>query len=366
MTFRSLLILSVLSKTLASNPFGTEFEIDGASTLDSLRHSENIDAQIRDLVRNAQGNTNTTRGVAFKPFEAVDTTNSALSSGDVEWTWRKYDSPFQVHVNVLRNSGVNVSDFAVPGDESYDEVVDPHIVATTYDFTWPGGGNLSAALGDTAAGLCLSFVSLPLDFPANVTELYTEGDANDPSCAPVLGQACVDAILSGGRTTSAGQPPGRCAAGRAWFELPECESTLGYALAASGSGGTNTVSLGFRNSSSGGSSNATAYDAEDGGGWYGLFSAPQNGSGSVEYYNATNRVHIAMIDPVLPSAGDTGYTQGPELLCMRVNVTGANVNGANATGGDTKDNVGNSVKLGSAAWVLSVTCLMSFAFIFIA
>lgn len=240
----------------------------------------------------------------------------------------------------------------MPSAKEYNEVVDPHIVATTYDFTWPGGGNLSAALGDPRAGLCLSFVSLPLDFPANVTDGYSNDNANDPSCVPMLGQSCVDAILSSGRT-AVGQPFGLCTAGSAWFELPECKSTLGYVLSTAGSAGTNTISLGFQNSS-----NAT-HDRENGEGWYGLFSAPQNGGASVEYYNATNRVHIAMIDPVLPSTRDTGYAEGAKLLCMRVNVTSED------TGEDTKEDLGSSIKQ-SAASALFVACLTSFAFMFLA
>lgn len=248
--------------------------------------------------------------------------------------------------------GVNVSEFAIPSDSSYSEVSDPHVVATTYDFTWPGGGNLSAALNDPTAGLCLSWVSLPKDFPTNITDKYTSDNADDPSCAPVLGQACVDAILSTGKT-SAGPTLGRCTLGQSWFGLPECEDTLGYASKLYKSAAVDTISLGFHNSSS----NATTYDEGDGEGWYGLFSAPQNGSGSAEYYNATNRLHIAMVDAVLPLDLNygTGWSEGRQLLCMRANYTGA----------DTKDNAGSSVGR-SASWALFAMTLTSFMFMFIA
>lgn len=86
----SLLILSILAKAQASNPFETEFEIDGASTLNDISNSDRIDANLRDLAHNAQQNPNLTRGVAFAPFEGVATSQTALSSSSasVEWTWR--------------------------------------------------------------------------------------------------------------------------------------------------------------------------------------------------------------------------------------------------------------------------------------
>lgn len=163
----------------------------------------------------------------------------------------------------------------------------------------------------------------PIDLPVNVTNAYTEDDTNDASCVPVLGQACVDAILSDGRI-SRGSAVGSCTSpSRYWFEIPECQSTLGYAQAVGGSPGTFTTSIGVGNDSS----NATN-SWKNGEGWYASFSAPRNGSGSTAYYTTANQLNMVKVNPILssqvvsaPTTESGGHIPGPELLCMRVNAT---------------------------------------------
>ncbi|KAI0178838.1 hypothetical protein GGR52DRAFT_276428 [Hypoxylon sp. FL1284] len=339
------IVSAAITTVYAADPFENVgsygLDIIGGSTLEDNR---NADKDILDISRNAQQNPNATRGVAFKPFDKIDLTNTGLASGDVEWTWR-----------------VNVSEFADPKAIGIQPVADPHIVTTSYDFTWPGGGSLDKALNDSMAGLCVTAMTLP-SLPQNVSDKYNSDAANSASCAPVLGQACVDAILGQG-ATEAGQPLGRCQGSSvSWFSFPECQDTLGYALSLTGSGTVETASFGFHNVES----NKT-HERSSGEGWFGRFSAAQNGSGSALYYNTTSLLQVAMVNPVLPIKGASNSTppaQGAQLLCTRVNVTEATDDSENADDPD-EDSAGSSVGEG-AGWTVFMMSLVSFTFMVIA
>ncbi|KAI5924605.1 hypothetical protein F4810DRAFT_664358 [Camillea tinctor] len=81
--------------------------------------------------------------------------------------------------------------------------------------------------------------------PVNVTNAYTEDHTNSAGCVPTLGQACVDAILSDGRIPGINSIKSCTTPGRPWDELPECQNTLGYAQAASGSFSIDSRGLSF-------------------------------------------------------------------------------------------------------------------------
>ncbi|KAI0172247.1 hypothetical protein GGR52DRAFT_591986 [Hypoxylon sp. FL1284] len=249
---------------------------------------------------------------------------------DAQWAWR-----------------VNISEFSVPNVEGAEPAVDPHLVSTTYDFTWPGSGNLSAALGATRdVGVCVSFVEAPADWPVNVTNAYTEDDTSDTSCVGALGQACVDAILA--EVLGPGSSSQRCQVrGASWFNLPACDG-----------GGVASWGLGF-----------SKYDiatSANGASWFSRLSAPQNGSGSAAYYTAANRLHVVMANPVFAGDGadQGGSSFGPELLCMRVNATKlptGDANGNNVTWTSqavleaAPESIASSVKLGSVSILFAVT-----------
>ncbi|KAI1774334.1 hypothetical protein F4818DRAFT_452363 [Hypoxylon cercidicola] len=327
-----------------------------------------VDTYTSQLITNAQQHPNATRSIQFSPFGAQSNLNSIPVPKDAQWTWREClaINVLRVHMgcNTERDLGINVSDFSTPNAKGFDPARDPHVVTSTYDFNWPGGGNFSAALGMPNAGICVTVVDSPTDMPVNVTNAYTEDDTNSGSCVGTLGQACVDAILSEGRRASVSQ--GICTApAESWFQLPECQSTLGYAGITHRSSGLATRGLGFL------SSNATVA-AHDGEAWYGWFSAPQYGSGSVDYYASVNRLHIAMVNPVFPiDEWLGGFSQGPELLCMRVNATKLPTRDPNGDGvtwtseavlESDEESIGSLVKL-DRAWVLFTMTLFSLAFI---
>ncbi|KAF2971357.1 hypothetical protein GQX73_g2179 [Xylaria multiplex] len=235
-----------------------------------------LDAYSLGLVTNAQQHPNATRGVAFKPFELAATSNSNSALADLEWTWR-----------------INVTDFAAPNAIDYkgdSEFVDPHIVSTSYDFNWSGAQNLSAELNGTDMRLCLT-MTIYDELPANVTGAYTEEDTGSTSCVSTLGPACVDAILADGRFTGNGNET--CySRGRFWDTIPECESTFGYAIAESGS--LTMVSFSLNDS------------LTSGDGWWGQFSATQNGSASPQYYTSRNLLYVVLVNPLLAVGGKCG------------------------------------------------------------
>lgn len=281
-------------------------DIDGGSLpLDA-------DAYTIELITNGQQHPNLTRGVQFNIFGTEDNAGSISVPKNVQWTWR-----------------VNVSDFSAPNAEGYDPARDPHVVTSTYDLNWPGGDNLTAALGIPNAGICVTFVDAPYDWPVNVTNAYTEDDTNSSSCVGALGQACVDAILSMGRAASLGR--GQCLLpAESWFQLSQCQSTLGYASVSYRSSSIASRALGFLNSSA----TVARYDGEA---WFGTLSGPQYGSGSGEYYTIANRLHIALVNPVLPTEEPIngtpgGWSQDPQLLCMRVNATKLSTKDPNGDG----------------------------------
>ncbi|RYC66093.1 hypothetical protein CHU98_g150 [Xylaria longipes] len=270
--------------------YGGPFSIDGSSIPNGLNASS------LNTVINAQQHPNATHEVIFKPFGSEGGTSGSVSTlQDIEWAWR-----------------INVSDFTAPN--STIETVDTHLVTTTYDFNWSGSDELSTNLNSSTARFCLTMTDFH-DLPVNITNTYTENDTNSTSCVSTLGQACVNAILKVGSFLG-NAAYGNCQGpSQIWSSIPECQSTLGYTSMVSRYLSLYTISPGF--------GNHTTKDFINGQGWYGHFSSPQNGSGSNEYYTAMNRLHIVMINALVASSTgfEGGYSEGPQLLCMRVNAT---------------------------------------------
>lgn len=192
---------------------------------------------------------------------------------------------------------------------------------TTYDFSWPGGKNLSDQIR-TDDIVCLT-VAMSYTWPANVTNRYADGNTDDGSCDAVLGEACRRAIESKGRNRPR---TGSCQAPlTSWDLLPECADSFGYARNVSRESGSVAYDLNAYNGTvpgpgrngtrvPGGSPNPTS-----GTGFYAFNSAPRNATNETAYYEATNRLHVVMVNAMLPL--NNGAMGKARLMCMRVNTT---------------------------------------------
>ncbi|KAK4209282.1 hypothetical protein QBC37DRAFT_294884 [Rhypophila decipiens] len=152
---------------------------------------------------------NETRFIAFKPYPEDPEYKST------EWTWR-----------------VNITDIPAPDEETNYPLGKPsarspdtRALLVTYDLSWPGGGLLQDTVSNDAPGFCVTYPYTIGSMP-NVTNKWPEANTDSPDCAPVLGQACVDAIVK----MAAKPDPTRdsCEVHRSWWTLPECESSFGY------------------------------------------------------------------------------------------------------------------------------------------
>ncbi|KAK4168314.1 hypothetical protein QBC43DRAFT_296963 [Cladorrhinum sp. PSN259] len=111
---------------------------------------------------------NATRSLNFKPFAANET----------EWTWR-----------------VNVTDLPLRSSSS---PASNRSVQISYDFSWPGGGNLTSAYHARVAEspYCLT-TALTWGTPASLTSKYAslpEAARDSGDCTPILGSSCIEAI----------------------------------------------------------------------------------------------------------------------------------------------------------------------------
>ncbi|KAI8627030.1 hypothetical protein F5Y19DRAFT_444048 [Xylariaceae sp. FL1651] len=256
-----------------------------------------------DRAMYAQKNPNATRSVTFKPFESLENNSLTPSLQNIEWTWN-----------------VNISDYAAENNTVTvaHNLSDPYITTTSYDFPDDLSQHVLDVLNGTRLSLCFSILKTYVDLPVSFTNAYNEGNKDQTSCVPALGQSCVDAILSAGRTQ---ESYGMCQQSLELVDgLPECSDVL---------------RLSDRNNTrlrlSGQDFAAGVDHIGDHNGWYGGFDNPKNGSGGAQYYNALNRVHMVLFSPQLEK-NPVEYYQGPQLLCMRVNTTQLPVRDLNGDG----------------------------------
>lgn len=232
-----------------------------------------------------------------------------------------------------------MTDFAAPNAQNtvststgYAAVdfVDPHVVNTVYDFEWPGGGNISSALNYSTDPFCISTIDM-IGMPANVSNLYTESNAESSDCGPILGDKCVSAITD----TLSSLPGGSgCYANpTGWFSLPSCASTLGYAYSQTPKHRSAIQTWNFNNASN---SSGSSLSGEA---FWGAMSDASNGTNTTTYESAVNQLQIMLITPAVGSGQPV-----PQLLCMRVNTSHLPEEaGGNGSGGGGK-NAGYSVK----------------------
>lgn len=253
---------------------------------------------------------------------------------------------------------MNVSDFAAPNakPEFVDEepgFVDPHVVTTSYDFTFPSSFalNSSSVSNTTIYPFCIGHWSV-FATPVNVSNTYTDKNTGSTDCAPALGSECVEAILKESR-----QETKSSCSSYAWWDLPECIDTIGYATSyKKGEGGT---IIGTELSS----------DYPSGESFYSATTAASNGTNTTPYEDAANALQVMMVNPRVDNLWR------PQLLCMRVNTTqlqvpgnttqpeqgpGGTTNGT--TQSDDEEGAAFSARYGSAtslAFALSWTLLAS-------
>ncbi len=217
--------------------------------------------------------------------------------------------------NICAFKGVNISSFPVPPGLyiSNKTIADPYYTTTTYDISWASNSNFSQALGGDHNPFCY-YVATAIDYPVNVTNKYTDEQANSTDCSPVLGKTCVDAIVAKAKSSIRGaewcQSPGY------WAETPECADTLGYTVHAAGSFGAGGTGYNL--------TNTTAQSLEKGDGFFGYWSQEESGSNRTRYLMESNQLQILMFYGLFPTE-DNAQTGGgqavAQLLCTRVNTT---------------------------------------------
>ncbi|KAI0509117.1 hypothetical protein F5B22DRAFT_618522 [Xylaria bambusicola] len=254
------------------------------------------------LFSHAEKTPNVTRSIKFNPFVAPEGNTNITNLTDIEWTWR-----------------VNVSDFSVPNAAAgRDPLNDPHIVHTTYDFTWPEGGNLSSALPPSTNAVCIQWLDV-IGNPANISNTYTEDNADSTDCTPMLGRECVDAIVA----RASGHRSDCFNIAQSWWSIRQCASTFGYILNA------NNGNLGTQE---GAIYSTEGSDSISGERFWAATSAAYNGTNTTTYNSAANKLQVMMLAPVILNV------TYPQLLCTRVNTT--HLEESESDGDGNRDNEG--------------------------
>ncbi|KAK0748554.1 hypothetical protein B0T21DRAFT_380353 [Apiosordaria backusii] len=259
-----------------------------------------------DIFREAIRKPNATRSIRFNPYPDV------RHLADLEWTWR-----------------VNISDSL---SNPYDNRSTEFTVRTSYDFTYEGAPT-DSTLEEAVPGLGnQSFCAVQLiwtdsGWPANITNLWTDENTNSTSCAPVLGQDCVDAIIQSTGTNNGAWDRTCGSQGGSWERAPQCASSLGYMYSLRRVSAKNFPKLNNANS---GESFAGLSSME--------YSDLDN---KTIYENYLNSIHMVLINaPVDLIRGNQSSfsTDAPtKLLCMRVNTSRRDVNEDEGDGNDGDD-----------------------------
>ncbi|CAI0651788.1 unnamed protein product [Colletotrichum noveboracense] len=324
------LILIAVQAAAAADQFWTGREIDmGPFGSDPFFNNNQSDQIYREAITNPKA----MRSVKFVPFSGL--ISPKVYGRDPYWTWRVNVTEFAFP------SGINVTD-AVTGAEQ--PVENPSYVSTTWDFAWSSGGNISQALGNSTGPLCVSILDI-VAYPANVTNLYTDENTNSTDCTPILGEACVRAILTEGsnfsRGTTCNEPK------KLWGTLPECNNTIGYAVEkrldfklfnGTFGGGVATANLNPDPSNSPNASSSAERNRTFGitsrKGFMGLHSGVIPGANATDIYlAATNSLQLLMISHGFGNSS-LGETQ---LHCMRANTTQLPVDENENGGGQEND-----------------------------
>ncbi|KAK0662924.1 hypothetical protein QBC41DRAFT_329476 [Cercophora samala] len=259
-----------------------------------------------DVALAAYSNPNATHNITFNPYPNVK------QLADLEWTWR-----------------INISDSLT---DPFFNVSTDFIVRTSYEFIWedsPLNSTLAEAIPELGnQSFCaVQLVLSERGWPANITNLWTDEDANSTSCAPVLGQDCVDAIIKSAGSNNGGpclSPGGR------WEDAPECASSLGYMYSSRLVSGKQFIDLS---------------QARSGVPFTGLASRQYSDlDNKTLYENYLNDIHMLFINAPVDLVRENGIfdTHAPkQLLCMRVNTSRREVDDDDEGGNDEGNDGGN-------------------------
>ncbi|TEA17326.1 hypothetical protein C8034_v000450 [Colletotrichum sidae] len=220
-----------------------------------------------------------------------------------------------------RGTGVNVTDIALPHLASeFPNISDPHLVSTTYDLAWSRGGNISTGLAGFDTPFCVKSVHPAVMFPPNITNLYTEASTNVSDCTEILGNDCRNKLSSDGGILGAI----RCQDPRtAWNEIPECNTTFGYAAEVHSSQSRIPFLLGTFDGNQVLPMNSTSEvnaPLSSGDGIVEFNTGIINGSEVAEaYFNATMALRVFVFNSWIEITN--GKIARPNVLCMRVDTT---------------------------------------------
>ncbi|KAH6693943.1 hypothetical protein F5X68DRAFT_228347 [Plectosphaerella plurivora] len=284
-----------------------------------------VNNQTRSLLDDARTHPNLTRSVKFNPYDTVLESQWNNDIKFVEWEWR-----------------VNVSEFAVPNARLPDKPdTIPRMISTTYDISWPSGGNMSEQLKNDTVPFCVRAHYFDKGLSRNVTNAFTEEDADDTSCSSVLGTECVSAIMQQELMVN-----GTCQhPDTPWSRLPACSDSFGFSVEDRKAQATmwGMADLnGPRNGSDG-----TDWQYQSGGQIFSsttsIFDPGADDAGRL-FRNESRALQVIVLSTVPPSENKQ---EAVKLLCMRV---------------DTADFEGSAARpllgLGSLAVVLLATALV--------
>ena len=176
-----------------------------------------------------------------------------------------------------------------------------------YDFSWPGGGNLVSAAKRLNGTYCATAM-FSWGTAKNITDKYTEENTKSTDCTPVLGEACVKAIL-----TSSAKGDDKASQGcwdRLWSQYPECADTFGieeYSPYGSHRLILQTYDLTSQYTKSGEPFHVITTGGDD---------SSNDASLPGLYESAVNMLQVVLLRPPLWLPNETWY---PTLNCMRVN-----------------------------------------------
>ncbi|CCF45079.1 hypothetical protein CH063_14278 [Colletotrichum higginsianum] len=270
-----------------------------------------FDNRTAELYTESAAAPNATRSVRFQPF--ADSGGSNLELDQDEWTWRVNVSEFKLSHLASNFSALNITD--------------PTFFTTTYDLSWPLGGNISTALRGSNSPFCVT--TFDYLFPPNVTKMYTEENTNSVDCEHILGEDCLTKLYFEGNNLDGDQcvrPP--------WTEIPECSGTLGAAAQYRPESGrqpfTFTLATADMNLDSDNNSLSEAQPVLSGESIWTFESGVINGAEAArEFSYATNRLQVFMFNNWIDIRN--GRASRPNILCMRVNVTTTPGNAATAS-----------------------------------
>lgn len=169
----------------------------------------------------------------------------------------------------------------------------------------------------------------------------------------MLGQECVDALLStqGGAVTVENNVCRGPA--RPWHDLPACRDSLGRDKT-SGTQWAGTP-LSGRNPLNNATRPAPWRSGDD---FYVNVSSPVGGGkDSDEYLTRANQLHVLMLDARVPSSREGQVVGGPQVLCLRVNTTRLPENDKD---GDGVAMLSEGLRRGSSSGAAGLGCGVTF------